>query len=378
MDASALTQKLGLRQHLPLYAMIAAALVIGAVVVWRLFFSGPSMPEGLLLANGRLEGDTVVVATKLPGRIAELKVREGDTVAAGQVLAQLEDAQLRAKLGQAQAAVAALEAQHQAAQTGLQALREQVPLQIAQADAAVRQARATLAKARAAAEQNRRDAQRLEELAQRGTAPAQRAELARLAAVAAEADAAAAEAAQQRGARVADEARLGPQRVRAQEDQVRALEAQLGQARAALAEAQSVVDDLTIRAPGAGVVTTRIRDRGEVVGAGGPLLEIVDLDRLYLKAYVPESSIGRLRLGLPAQIYTDALPDQPFAAKLGYIASRAEFTPKEVQTTDERVKLTYAVKLYLDANPEHRLGPGLPADAVIRWKDGVEWKRPHW
>jgi HlyD family secretion protein len=102
----------------------------------------------------------------------------------------------------------------------------------------------------------------------------------------------------------------------------------------------------------------------------------VDLDRLYLKVYVAEAEIGKLRLGIPARIYTDAFPDTPFEAVVRYIASSAEFTPKEVQTQDERVKLVYAVKLYVTSNPGHRLTPGLPADAVIQWKEGATWAKP--
>jgi len=117
-------------------------------------------------------------------------------------------------------------------------------------------------------------------------------------------------------------------------------------------------------------------DAGEVVAVGAPLLELVDLDHLYLKVYVPEIQIGKVRLDLPARIYTDAFPEQPFEARVRYIASKAEFTPKEVQTPDERVKLIYAVKLYLNDNPDHRLTPGLPADAIIRWKDDVPWTKP--
>jgi len=117
-------------------------------------------------------------------------------------------------------------------------------------------------------------------------------------------------------------------------------------------------------------------DLGEVVIAGAPLLELVDLERLYLQVYVPEHQIGKVRLDLPARIYTDAFPDQPFEATIRYIASKAEFTPKEVQTPDERVKLIYAVRLYLTENPDHQLTPGLPADAIIRWKDSVAWAKP--
>jgi HlyD family secretion protein len=114
------------------------------------------------------------------------------------------------------------------------------------------------------------------------------------------------------------------------------------------------------------------------VAAGTPLFDVVDLDRLYLKVFVPEAQIGKVRLGLPARIHTDAFPERSFAATVRFIASRAEFTPKEVQTPDERVKLVYAVKLSLEDNPEHRLTPGLPADAVIRWRDDVAWRAPRW
>jgi HlyD family secretion protein len=126
------------------------------------------------------------------------------------------------------------------------------------------------------------------------------------------------------------------------------------------------------------MVVNRIRDNGEVVTSGSPILEVVNLDRLYLKAYVPENQIGRIRLGLPAQVYVDAYPNEPFDATVGYISSSAEFTPKEVQTPDARVKLVYAVKLYLKNNPNHRLTPGMPEDAIIRWKEGVPWKRPQY
>ncbi|MCG8380461.1 MAG: HlyD family efflux transporter periplasmic adaptor subunit, partial [Proteobacteria bacterium] len=117
---------------------------------------------------------------------------------------------------------------------------------------------------------------------------------------------------------------------------------------------------------------------GEVVQAGQPLYELVDLQRLYLKVYIPEVEIGKVRLGLKAKVYTDAFPDEPFDATVRYISSRAEFTPKEVQTPDERVKLVYAVRLYLDENPDNRLTPGLPSDAVIRWQEDAPWVKPRW
>ncbi len=157
-----------------------------------------------------------------------------------------------------------------------------------------------------------------------------------------------------------------------------AAEAQLNQAEAVYDEACVARDELTLTAPSDGVVTNRLHEPGVVIAAGSPVLTLIDLDKLHLKVYVPENRIGQLRLGLPAKIYSDAFPDEPYEATVSYISSRAEFTPKEVQTPDERVKLVYAVKLAVTDNAEHRLTPGIPADAVIRWDDAVEWARPRW
>jgi HlyD family secretion protein len=288
-------------------------LAIAGIVVYEFRLGDKALPEGLVQANGRIEGDRLLVASKFPGRVTKLLAHEGDQVKTGQVLVQLDDTQARAQARQARAAMAAVQAEAEAAKRH--------------------------------AEQAQRDAGRFHELRTEGTA----------------------------SVRVAVQAALA---ARVAQDRLASAQAQLSRARAALAEAESVLTDLTVRAPADGTVTTRMADTGEVVAAGSVLLILVDLDRLYLKVYVPEALIGKLRLGLPAKIYTDAFPEQPFEAELRYIAAQAEFTPKEVQTPDERVKLVYAVKLYLTTNPEHRLTPGQPADAVIRWKEDVPWTPP--
>lgn len=344
---------------------VGALLLVGVLTAgWAYYRAGDRLPEGLLLANGRVEGDHVTVATKLAGRIAKMSVREGDEVVTGQVLAELEDTPLRARLAQAEAARAAADAQLVAARTQLEVLRQQIPLGIRSAEAGVD-------KARAASAQSAKDAGRFAELAARGSVDAHRAEQMKLAAVAADADA-------RRAADALAEARLGERKLRAKGEEIGALEAQRRQAEAAVREVGSLVDDLTIRSPQAGVVLMKLREAGEVVAAGAPLFDLVDLDRLYLKAYVAEKEIGKLKLGLPARVYVDAFPERPFPATVRTISSRAEFTPKEVQTPDERVKLTYAVKLYFDANKDRSLSPGVPADAVIRWQEGVGWVKPKW
>jgi len=361
-----------------LSTILVVLLLAGGYLAYERWGGVEPLPEGLIQVNGRIEGDHVTVASKYPGRVHEVLAREGDTVKQGQVLVRLDDAQTRAKVAQARHAVTAAEAQLRADRTSLGILRKEVPLSVKEAEERIEQARTKRAEAEAAELLARRDAERYRTLAEKGTVPPRTKE---------QKDTAWIQAREQRGAALSaltlaehqlDHARLGGERIKAKEDEVAALAAQLEQARAALEESQAVLDNLVIFAPTSGMITTRIVDIGEVIGAGSPLYDIVDLDRLYLKAYVPGVEIGKLRRGLIAQIYTDAFPEQPFPATVRYIASRAEFTPKEVQTPDERVKQVYAVKLYLDENPEHRLTPGMPADAVIRWKEGTPWAKPRW
>ncbi len=356
---------------------VALFVVIG-LTVWWLLLRQPPLPEGVIQANGRIEGDHYLVAGKMPGRVAELLAREGDTVQKDQVLLRLDAAQVDAKVEQARQAVIALEAQLQAAQTGLAMLRKDAPLTVQTAEAGEALARAHLATALASATQAARDAARFKRLAESGTVDRHRYEQMELANQVAQNQVMAARQGVTSAEKQLAQARLGLERIRARKYEVAALAAQREQAKAALAEAQSVQDDLTLKAPAAGIITTRMADVGEVIAPGAPMFDIVDLDRLYLKVYVPEKEIGKVRLGLPARIFTDAFPDEPLAATVRHIASQAQFTPKEVQTPDERVKLVYAVKLYLDANPQHRATPGLPADAVIRWKEDAPWARPRW
>lgn len=358
--------------------VVACFLAAGGFAAYFDWSRRQGLPEGLLLANGRIEGDRVTVAGKFAGRIQTLLVHEGDWVDAGQPLVTLDDTQIGARVDQAREGLAAYEARIQATATALGVLRQEVPLSIEMAEADLARATGALQKAQAAEAQAERDARRFRELVSKGVVEARRSEEADLAWEAARSDLISAEASLIQARQKAADAQLGWERIAAKEDELKALQAQRDQARAVLAEAESVLADLTITAPSDGMITHRIVNLGEVVQAGSPLYELVDLDSLYLKVYVPEIQIGKLRLDLPARIYTDAFPEQPFPARVRYIASNAEFTPKEVQTPDERVKLVFAVKLYLDENPEHRLAPGMPADAVIQWDPETPWTEPQW
>ncbi|HEU0203529.1 MAG TPA: HlyD family efflux transporter periplasmic adaptor subunit, partial [Burkholderiaceae bacterium] len=360
-------------------ALGALLLAVGAVAGGLYWVrASRALPEGLIQANGRIEADVINVAGKLAGRVVTLAAREGDAVQVGALLVQLDDRSMQAKLAEAKSALATAAARAAAARASLAVLRKEVPTVIAIAEAGVEAAEAALSRAAGSEEQDRRDAERAKRLVAERFVHEQTAEKAELAWRAARDQLVAARASRAQAQQTLVDARLGPDRLRAKEAELTAFEAAHREAEARVTEAQTAVDDLSIRSPIAGVITARFVNVGEVVNAGTPLLELVDLDRLYLKVYVPEKEIGKVRRGLPARVHADAFPGQPLEATVRYIAARAEFTPKEVQTPDERTKLVYEVRLYLERNPDHRMTPGLPADALIRWKEDVAWAAPRW
>jgi HlyD family secretion protein len=359
------------------HAVVAVLLLVAcALLGYHYFEHTRPFPEGLIQANGRIEGDTITVASKVAGRVTAVHVREGDLAKAGQVLIQLDDKTARAKYSQAKAAREAAAARVEAAQAALVVLRKEVPCKIAEAEAGVGAARAAMQKTTCTEQQARKESERFKTLARGGAVSSQAAERNELSWKQARDELNEARADIERAEQALEDARIGPDRIRSKEAELGALEAAEQEASARLDEAQSFLDDLLITCPADGRITARFANLGEVINAGTPLYELVDLDRLFLEVFVPEVEIGKVRLDLSARILTDAYPEKPFPARVRYIASRAEFTPKEVQTQKERVKLVYAVKLYLDENPDHCLTPGLPADAVIRWKEDEPWAKP--
>jgi HlyD family secretion protein len=332
--------------------------------------------DGLLQVNGRIEGDLITVAPMAAGRVDELLVREGDAVRTGQLLARLEQASVPAQLAEAQAAQRALESQAEAQASALNLLRAATPLQLAAAQASQQAAQADLRRAEAASAQQAREFDRVRDLAAKGFVGPQSVEQSEFAHRAAREQEAAARASLARAQQAVRDAELGPQRIRASAAETAAIRAQVQAAAARVDSARSRVDELSVLAPVPGRIAARYINLGEVVAAGTPLFGLIDLTRVYLKAYVPEPMLGRIGLGQPAQIWVDAFADQPFDARLGFIAAQAEFTPKEVQTRDERTKLVYEVRLYPTADPGGKLLPGQPADAMIRFADTAAWRKP--
>jgi HlyD family secretion protein len=140
--------------------------------------------------------------------------------------------------------------------------------------------------------------------------------------------------------------------------------ANLREANANLGLSRVTLDYTTLRAPSAGVITVRQAEAGEVVVPGTPVVTLADLDHIWLRAYIAETDLGRIRWGQPANITTDTYPGKQYRGRVSFISSNAEFTPKSVQTYKERVTLVYRIKIDVE-NPNHELKPGMPADAHI-------------
>ena len=250
--------KLSIKRVFAMSLTMASFIVAGTFVYY--YLAGASVfPDGLIKTNGRLEGDKVIIASKVPGRIVTLLAREGDVITAGQVMAQLDDETARSRVAQARAAWEMAKARVESTRSTLNVLRQQVPTNIVTAEAGVKAAEAVLEKSRAAEEQARRDAQRFRTLAEAKTVDAKTAEQAELAWKVADRELEGARAGLLQAQQSLRDAHLGPARINTLEADLSAAEAAVRQAEAQQAEAQTVLNDLTIVSPAAGTVTTRCR-----------------------------------------------------------------------------------------------------------------------
>lgn len=296
--------------------------------------------NGAITASGTIEAVEINVSSKASGQLLEVLVEEGDEVEPGRVLAVVDHAAWDIQLRQAEAGAELARAQLRLLRSG--ARREDIE----QAEAALRQAEASLDLARA-------DAHRMSELAAKGAVtPKQRED--------AEARLTVAEA-QRKAALEA----LSKLRRLARPEEIQAAEARLAQAEAGVDLLRKTIADCTIAAPTKGTVTHKAAEAGEIVAAGATIVTLTRLDPVFVMIYLPERDVGRVRLGDAAEVRIDAFPGRPFPGRVTYISPQAEFTPKNVQTKDDRVKLVFGVKIEI-ANPQGWLKPGLPADAVIR------------
>jgi HlyD family secretion protein len=352
--------------------------------------------------SGNIELTQVDISFKIPGKLIERAVDEGQAVKKGMVLARLDDAQLLRQREREQAGVAAAEAGLRQVATAVEfqkaSLEADTDLRRAEVRAAEARLRDLLAGARRQEIEQARaalDEARTEE--QRATADWDRAQrlyknddISRAQYDQFQARYQAASAmARQAGERLAlvqegsrpeeiEAARAQLERARAalrlsqaaalelkrREQEIDSRRAELERARAQLAMTQTQLDDSVSAAPIDGVVLSKAAEVGQVVAAGTAILTLGDLEHPWLRAYISETDLGRVKLGARVRVTTDSFPGKLYWGWVSFIASDAEFTPKQIQTAEERVKLVYRVKIGLP-NPSHELKSNMPADAEI-------------
>lgn len=405
----------------------ARLLILGIALALVCSACGGGTETGAIEASGTIEAEEVIIASEFGGRVADVLAEEGDEVEASDVLIRLDTSLVDARMGEAEAAVAAARANLARVQAGPR------PGEIATAEAMLEQAIA----ARDGAERAWRDAQAVRdnpqqlnaqmdeahtqvELAERQVAQAQ-AQLRSLeiernsyagagddesktAYEALDQQVKAAEAAvaiagetlegakahlenlmemrdrpialnttvnqaraqyeQAAAAAEVGRASLDALLAKPTDEEVAIAQAQVSQAEAALGILQVQLDKMTLRSPLSGLVSNRSIHVGETASPGATLMTVAHLDEVELTVYIPENRYGRIQLGRPVGVEVDSFPGKVYEGKVTYISSQAEFTPRNVQTQEERVSTVFAVKVLIP-NPDHDLKPGMPADATI-------------
>ena len=355
-----------------LLLFLGVALVVGLIILAR-GLKPKNPPKNIVWGSGMVEGDEVQVAPKISGKVARLMVKEGDPVNKGTIIALLDSQEIKARVEAAQAQVKRLEKEVERAKVALELTRETVEKGIKEARAAVKAAQARARGAQAQWEKWKRDWRRFKALKERRVISQRRLDEVEAAAKGARARWEGAREELKRARAALGKALAQRKEITLRKKEVAALESALASAKARLKEARALLEDTRIPSPVEGRVVEKLVEEGEVVTAGTPLVVITNLDRLFLKIYIPEPQVGRIALGQEARIYVDAFPTSPFPAQVCYVSPRSEFTPKEVQTHKERVQYTFAVKLCVKENRGHLLKPGMPGDGVIKVAPGPWW-----
>lgn len=319
--------------------IVAVLLVVVAAAVIYLRRTPEEGKSGVLRISGNVELTEVQVSFKVPGRVLSREVDEGAVVKRGEVVARLEDAELQDAVRLAQADADAAAATLAELQAGSR--REEVA-----------QGEAHLARVEAEAARVAADYQRSVALYAKEVIPKRELDAAR--------------AAHDQARAAVRERREALQLLRkgARRERVDEARARYQGALAKLSTAKERLSYATLLAPISGVVLSKSVEPGEQVAAGTPVVTLGNLEQCWLKGYIPETELGRVKLGQRAQVTTDSHPGRVFEGTVTFISSQAEFTPKSVQTEKERVNLVYRIKISL-ANPGMELKPGMPADAGI-------------
>jgi HlyD family secretion protein len=393
--------------------LVVGLLAAGIAGGWWYYSMQPK--AGPLQLSGRIEGYETDIGAKVPGRIDFIAVREGDQVKKGQVIVRMDDAEVKAQLEGANARLNAAQQQERQARVQLAVSNSQIQesqlnveqaqgdskgrifqaqANVASAQAQLQQAEAQVNQARAELRLANLDRERFRQLTQEGAAPQQQLDQAQTKLETAQATLKSREAAVNSFRKLVnaaqgqlDQAQTTGLNPRIRNAQLNSLRNQLAQNKLKLAASQADVKSaqaarqqivaqmayLNVVSPIEGVVTARSVEPGAVVTSGKTLLSLVNLNTVYLRGYIPEGEIGKIRVGQKANVFLDSAPAKGLSAKVTAIDPQASFTPENIYFRDERVKQVFGVKLAID-NPGGFAKPGMPADGEILTEPEPETK----
>jgi len=317
--------------HLPIVLMF--------IICFLLSCNKPGQKEDFIRASGIIEATDIYLRTEIAGSIIMFDLKEGDRVNEGDIICQQDHQKLDYQLAQAEAQVDEINARLSLLRKG--ARKEEIE-----------RAQAALDKAKSARIEAEREHKRIEKLVTEKARPLAHLERAQ---TALELSRRQYEIAQKEYEIIKLGSRL---------EEIKAAEAQLKQAAARVNFIKSQIDDAAIISLRKGVLTEKLTEKGEFLPAGSLVAKITDIDDIWMKVYLSEIDFGKVRLGDKVWVSIDSFPNKRFEGRITYLSSEAEFTPKNIQTEEERVKLVFAIKLTID-NPQGYLKPGLPADAEI-------------
>jgi HlyD family secretion protein len=326
-----------MKRRIPILIVLAALIAAGVYLYPR--FTKDKKPQNELVFSGNIEAHESLVSFKVQGRIIELPVEEGQSVEKGMLLARLDDADYKQRV--------------RIDEANVHVRRSNLALTLAGTrEQEIKAVQQNMLDAEADTQQKKMDYERAQRLFSEDAISAQDRDLADTALKRSQA---AFHAAQQKYNEAVEGSR---------KEDIAIAQANLKEADANLGMSRVNLGYTILQAPTAGVITVRQAELGEVVVPGTPVVTLADLDHIWLRAYVAETDLGRIRWNQDAVVTTDTYPGKKYHGRISFIASDAEFTPKSVQTYKERVTLVYRIKIDID-NPNHELKPGMPADAHI-------------
>ena len=319
--------------------LIVIIAVIIAGLLYYFFTQDKKEGNDFIKVSGNIETTEVNVGFKVPGRIVSLSVQEGDWVENGKVLAKLDDEDLRNRFELAKATLNSAQAKLSKLLAGSR------PEELREAEAVLFQAKSDL-------ENKQAHYERMKPLFERGVIPKENLDNA-------EAGYKIAKASFQKATENYLLVKEGPRK-----EDIEDARAQVEQARASLKLAETQLSYTVLHSPLSGVVLVKASEMGEVVNPGTSILTLADLGNVWLKAYIPETDLSKVKWGQEVIVTTDLRPKKEYKGKISFISSQAEFTPKSIQTEKERVTLVYRIKVDIP-NPDRELKPGMPADGKI-------------